>query len=43
MWALIFRCKETERPEQFMDFLVTPEARVCYEKFGWVLPATLRG
>jgi accessory colonization factor AcfC len=36
-------CTETERPEQFMDFLVTPEARACYEKFGWVLPATLRG
>jgi accessory colonization factor AcfC len=36
-------CKETERASQFMDFLVTPEARACYEKFGWVLPATLRG
>jgi len=35
-------CKETERAQQFMDFLVTPEARACYEKFGWVLPSTLR-
>jgi len=35
-------CTETERPSQFMDFLVTPEARACYEKFGWVLPATLQ-
>ena len=36
-------CTETERPQQFMDFLVTPPARACYEKFGWVLPETLRG
>ena len=36
-------CEETERPQQFMDFLVTPEARACYQKFGWVLPSTLQG
>ena len=36
-------CKETERAQKFMDFLVTPESRACYEKFGWVLPETLRG
>jgi accessory colonization factor AcfC len=36
-------CKETERAQKFMDFLLTPKARACYEKFGWVLPATLRG
>lgn len=22
----------------FMDFLTTPEARACYEEFGWVVP-----
>jgi accessory colonization factor AcfC len=35
-------CKQPEVAQKFMDFLVTPEARACYEKFGWVLPATLR-
>ena len=35
--------KQPERARQFMDFLVTPEARACYEKYHWVLPATLQG
>ena len=35
-------CKDTERARKFMDFLITPESRACYEKFGWVLPSTLR-
>lgn len=32
--------KFSENPEgatRFMDFLTTPEARACYEKYGWVL------
>jgi len=34
--------KQPDRAQQFMDFLTTPEARACYEKYGWVLPETLR-
>jgi len=34
--------KQPDRAQQFMDFLVTPEARGCYQKYGWVLPETLR-
>ena len=36
-------CRQPEVAQKFMDFLVTPESRACYEKFGWVLPETLRG
>ena len=35
--------KQPDRARQFMDFLVTPEARACYEKYRWVLPETLQG
>lgn len=34
--------KQPDRARQFMDFLVTPEARACYEKYRWILPATLQ-
>ena len=33
--------KYSENPEaarEFMDFLITPEARAFYQEFGWVLP-----
>ncbi len=36
-------CRQPELARQFMDFLVTDEARACYEKHKWVLPSTLRG
>ena len=34
--------KQPDRARQFMDFLTTPAAGACYEKYRWVLPATLR-
>ncbi len=35
--------KQPDRARQFMDFLVTPEARECYKRYRWVLPEQLRG
>ena len=35
----------TRRPDQarqFMDFLTTPEARACYQRYRWLLPEELR-
>jgi len=34
--------KQPELARTFMDFLVTDEARACYESHKWVLPSTLR-
>jgi molybdate transport system substrate-binding protein len=34
--------KQPDRARAFMDFLTTPEARACYEKYHWVLPESLR-
>ena len=35
--------KKPDEARDFMDFLVTPEARACYKRYGWVLPEELRG
>ena len=34
--------KQPDRARAFMDFLVTPDARACYEQYRWVLPTSLR-
>jgi ABC-type Fe3+ transport system substrate-binding protein len=34
--------KQPEAARKLMDFLTTPEARACYEKYRWVLPQTLK-
>ncbi len=34
--------KQPDRARRFMDFLTTPEALTCYERYHWVLPAALR-
>jgi molybdate transport system substrate-binding protein len=34
--------KQPEAARKLMDFLITPQARACYEKYRWVLPQTLR-
>lgn len=38
--GLLSFSKQPEAATQFMDFLTTPEARACYERFGWVTPGT---
>ncbi len=34
--------KQPEIARQFMDFLTTPQAGACYEKYRWVLGSTLK-
>jgi len=34
--------KQPDAARGFMDFLTTPEALACYEKYSWVLPKTLQ-
>ena len=34
-------CKKPDLARQFMDFLTTPEARECYERYGWTVPAMI--
>ena len=34
--------KQPEKATDFMDFLVTPDARACYAKYDWVLPEALQ-
>jgi len=34
--------KQPDKATEFMDFLVTPEARACYARHSWVLPEALR-
>ena len=36
--GLLTFSKQPEAAERFMDFLTTPEARACYEEYGWVSP-----
>lgn len=36
--ALLSTSSHPQLARQFMDFLVTPEARACYETYGWVSP-----
>ena len=38
--ALLSTATNIEGARRLMDFLVTPEARACYEKYGWVAPET---
>ncbi len=40
--GLLSFAKSPDKAQQFMKFLATPEARACYEKYHWVLPATLQ-
>lgn len=41
--GLLSFSKSPEAAREFMDFLVTPPARACYARYGWVLPDDLRG
>jgi len=34
--------KKPEMARKFMDFLTTDEARACYQRYGWVLPESLK-
>jgi len=34
--------KQADTARRLMDFLTTPEARACYERYRWVLPETLK-
>jgi molybdate transport system substrate-binding protein len=34
--------KQPEKARQLMDFLITTEARACYQRYHWVLPETLK-
>lgn len=36
--AMLKFVKHRDAARQFMDFLVTPEARACYARYGWALP-----
>jgi accessory colonization factor AcfC len=38
--GLLSFAREPELATQFMDFLATPEARRCYQNYGWVVPET---
>ena len=40
--AMLEFTRQPEAARRFMDFLTTPEARACYQKYHWVLPETLR-
>lgn len=35
--GLLTFARELEPARRFMDFLTSPEARACYEEFGWVI------
>jgi molybdate transport system substrate-binding protein len=39
--GLLTTATHIEQARQLMDFLVTPEARACYQKYGWVVPGTM--
>ncbi len=36
--AMLAFSKEPEAAKQFMEFLTSPQARACYQEYGWVLP-----
>ncbi len=36
--GLLTFAREREAARAFMEFLATPAARACYERYGWVLP-----
>ena len=39
--AMLSFTKQPEKARQLMDFLITPEARACYQRYRWVLPESL--
>ena len=40
--AMLSYTRQPERAEQLMDFLTTPEARACYDRYRWALPESLQ-
>ncbi len=36
--GLLSFARQPEAAEEFMDFLTSPQARACYEQYGWVVP-----
>jgi accessory colonization factor AcfC len=36
--GLLAFARQPEAARRFMDFLATPAARACYERYGWVVP-----
>ena len=41
--GLLSFAKQPEAATRFMDFLITPESRACYERFGWVVAGRRQG
>ena len=37
--SMLSFAREPEAARRFIDFLVTPEARACYERYGWTAPS----
>jgi molybdate transport system substrate-binding protein len=40
--AMLSFAKNRDEALAFMDFLVTPDARACYKRYGWTLPEEIR-